>query len=155
MPPTLLITNEQAINRCTLYQAQSINYKIRLCENFVPTATTTRAQLLAAEANFSGYPAGGYPAYNWSGVYAVPTGGAYIQSPQVQVAPNEVLGAPVNVTAFWIDANETALPNGTNVANIAMLTGVFNPAVSMQYPTDGFPLAVPDFEGIPSTITIT
>ena len=78
--------NSGAIFLCDLCQAAFANSKLRLfTSGYVPSPTETLADLLAVEATFSGYPAGGYTLGTWSAGLLDPVGGAGTSSPQTDV----------------------------------------------------------------------
>ncbi len=140
MPNSVLVTQEQALNRATVIQAKLAGTVLRLVQNFTPAYLTNRTQLLASEANFAGYPTGGYNLANWTGPGLSPSTGAILTSPQVIVAPNVSNNVTNNLTALWIET--------TGNSPVTLLTGIINPTITVLAPTDQFPLIVQDVEGL-------
>lgn len=140
MANSLLVTNEQAINRAELLQTTLLNSVLRLLQNYTPAMNDNRAVLLANEANFTGYPAGGYNLTAWVGPALPGTGGASITSILVNVVPagNNVIVN--NISGFWVETPPTA--------NVTYLTGVFSPFIPVQNTLSQFPIVVQDFEGV-------
>jgi hypothetical protein len=140
MPDYTIITQEQALNRATIFQSNLAESKLRMLQTVIVGPSTNRTTFLANEANFTGYPVGGYNLAAWAGPGLVPTGGAVITSPQVQVAVVPVNGV-VNVTnvltGYWVE----------NSSNETLLAAVYSPNRSMAVLTDQFPQAVQDIEG--------
>lgn len=137
---SLAITNEQAANRATLMKTTLADALLRLVQNLIPNQTTNRTVLLANEANFTGYPAGGYNTTNWTGPALLQTGGAVITAPSQNVIPAANNVITNNLTGWWL---ETA-----GNSPLTLLTGIINPALVVLLPTDQFPLLVQDFEGL-------
>lgn len=120
----LLNTKEGAVNLAALVQGNLALCKVRLYQSsFTPTSTSSKADFVAAEANFSGYPAGGIAMTAWLDPGFNPNGGASIQSPAIQFAlatatpivPNEIGGMWIETAAgdFW---NYGALDNPKSMA---------------------------------------
>lgn len=95
-----------------------------------PTQDTTRAQLLANEATFSGYTAGGYEVAAFNGPLNDPTSGAVLLSPPV--IPTMAVADPLVgnvITGFWYEV-------GTQVYAI----GTFPSPQAMAAPGDNIPM---------------
>jgi hypothetical protein len=142
MPDTIIITPENAVNRATLMLANLTGSKLRLVQNYTPNPTTTRDELIAAEATFSGYPAGGYATGTWTGPGIPSIGGAVLTSGVIVVV---VTGEPPytpnpNISGWWLETSgETP---------VTLLTGTFDPNRLATVPLDQFPLIIQDFEGL-------
>lgn len=142
MADQTIITFENALNRAAIVQADLAASKLRLAQNITITPATNRANLVAAECNFTGYPSGGYNLATWAGPGLGPTGGAVITSPTVQVTPAANNTIANNCTAWWVEDS----------TNRTLLTGVFNPGRNLVAPTDQFPFAVQDWEGLVASL---
>jgi hypothetical protein len=143
MANALLVTNEQAINRALLLQSTLAASKLRVLQNYTPAYTDTRATLIANEATFTGYPAGGYTLTAWTGPALPGTGGSSITSPIVVVAPTTGNTIANDISGFWVEASTT----GT----LDYLTGTISPFVHVLNPVDQFPIVVQDYEGVAVT----
>jgi hypothetical protein len=150
MPDTIIISTENSLNRAEIMQTELIASKLRFVQApYVPSLASNRTALLAAEANFSGYPTGGYNLATWAGPGLVSTGGAIITSPAVQVAgaANESVNGVLNVgntlTGWWTETAD----------NVTLITAAFAPNRSMNLLTDQFPYLVQDVEGAVSPPT--
>lgn len=140
MANSLLVTNEQAINRATLVQTALAASVLRLIQNYVPSYTDNRTVLLANEANFTGYTNGGYNVSGWSGPILPGTGGAALTSPLVNVSPSANNTVTNNISGFWVET--------TGNSPLTLLTGIINPPVPVLASTTGFPIVVQDYEGV-------
>lgn len=143
MANSLLVTNEQAENRAALLQSTLANSKLRLLQSYAPAYTDNRTVLETHEANFTGYPSGGYNLTAWTGPALPGTGGSSITSPIVIVAPASNNTIANNITGFWVET-------GGN-APLAYLTGVISPGNVVTSPLDQFPIVVQDYEGVAVT----
>jgi hypothetical protein len=141
MANALMITNEQAVNRATVIKATFASGQLRLLANYTPNYTDNRAVLLSNEANFTGYPAGGYNVAAWTGPALPGSGGSSITSPIVTVEPASNNTITNNISGFWYEVN---------VANVTStyLTGTFQPYLPVTTPLDQFPIVVQDYEGL-------
>jgi hypothetical protein len=117
-----LLQTELALAKVRLYQFGEIT----------PSIATTRAQLVAAEADYTGYTAGGIELTAFFNALANPIGGHSIDSPKVQFAPASPFTVGNTVGGFWV---ETA-------AGDLITVGTFPNAVSMSAEGNGFPLSV-------------
>jgi hypothetical protein len=140
MAANLIVTNEMALNRAAILQTALAGSVLRLLQNFSPSPTTNRAVLEANEANFTGYPAGGYNLTAWTGPALPGTGGAAITSPSVIVAPNVANNVTNNLSGFWIES--------TGNTPLTYLAASFTPVIPVLVPTDQFPIIVQDIEGV-------
>jgi hypothetical protein len=140
MADATIITFENSLNRATIFQTQLADSKLRMLQNILVGPGTNRTTLLANEDNFTGYPTGGYNLAAWAGPGLVPTGGAVLTSPQVQVEVvpvNGVVAVTNQLTGWWVETTNGA----------TLIAGSFSPNRSMAVPTDQFPLTVQDIEG--------
>lgn len=97
---------------------------------FVPTESSTQAELEAEETAFDGYPAGGYALAAFTGPLNDPVGGVILTSPLKTVAYGPAAVPPVtgNLGGYWIeDANG-------NVRSV----GIYDPPRPMAAVGDGF-----------------
>jgi hypothetical protein len=106
--------------------------KLRLCQfPLVIGQSTTKAEMVAAEANFDGYPAGGYTLSTWGDPLTYPGGGAVITSPAVTPTYGPAGAPPVgnSISAWWIEDSIGGIRTAGN----------FDPARPMSATGDGFP----------------
>jgi len=77
--------------------------KIRLFKNSlgVPTVNTLKADFEAEEADFTGYPAGGYDITDMLPVMPAPGGGVVITSNKVNVSYTS--GDPNTIGGYWVE----------------------------------------------------
>jgi hypothetical protein len=101
---TLLYTNAGALFLATLVQTALAASKVRLFQNGMVTIspTTTKADLVAAEASFTGYTAGGYAIATWLSPILAPEGGYSIQSPLVQADTASPYTVGNVIGGYWI-----------------------------------------------------
>lgn len=72
--------------------------------NFVPTVSTTKAELQAAECDFDGYDNTGVTITNFNTPLLDPAGGASIQSPIIQIPwTHDTLDVGNIVRGFWLE----------------------------------------------------
>jgi hypothetical protein len=110
-------------------QTALANSKLRLFQDsLVTNLNTTRAQLVAAEADYSGYVAATMVAFG--DPYAPAIGGAAINSPEEQFMPTDPVTIPNNIGGAWI---ETA---GGDLVVIDQ----FPESIAISEPTDAIPL---------------
>lgn len=93
-----------------LVQAELEASKLRLWQVglLTPSIATTRTQLLAAEATYTGYAAGGVELDAWFAPLNNVLGGSSIDSPKVQFAPASPYTVVNSIGGAWI---ETATPD--------------------------------------------
>lgn len=136
MPDTQLYTQEAAARKVVLIIASIALSKLRLFkEGLSVTQFTTKALLVAAECDFSGYTAGGYTLTAWTGPITASGGGAIETSPMTNVAfvdpdPDPVVGNAVG--GWWV---EDATGN-------VRVVGTYSPVRLIQGPGDGFSVVV-------------
>jgi len=123
------------------FQTHLAASKLRLfVSGYVPSPTEVLADLVANEATFSGYTAGGYPLSSWAGPNYNPGGGSQVNAPQVQVdfvAPGS--GVPVtNNVAGWF-----LVDSGGNL----IADGIFASPIPLTVTGDGFPITISIFAG--------
>jgi hypothetical protein len=139
MADATLVTNENAVNRATVIQTPLTNARLRLLDSYIPQITDNRTVLLANEANFTGYPSGGYN-ISFAGPSLISGAGAWLNSNVATVAPaaNNTLSA--NLSGWWVESSANTPQT--------LLTGVFNPTRTVTTPLDQFPLIITDVEGL-------
>jgi hypothetical protein len=140
VPDNTLITQEAALNRATILQTALAASKLRLCVGITPNPATTAAELIAAEATFSGYTSGGYALATWAGPGKTSTGAGVITAPTIQIKIVPPMSGPIvgnMLSGWWIET-------GTGEV---LLVGSWDPARPMNVVTDQFPFAVQDVEG--------
>lgn len=123
------------------FQTHMAASKLRLfVAGYSPQPNETLADLVAVEATFSGYPAGGYALPTWTGPNYSPAGGSQVNAPQQQVdftAPGS--GVPVtNNVAGWFVVDSL----GNLIAD-----GLFDTVIPMVITGDGFPITISLFAG--------
>lgn len=134
-------TRQAGLRKATLIITSLALSFLRLTKGpFIPTAFTTRDELLAAEADYDGYPAGGFPLAAWTGPTADPNGGAVLTSPLVNATYGPAGDPPVgnSISGFWV---EDATSN-------VRLVGVFDPPRSLAELNQGFPIVVQIVEAV-------
>lgn len=115
--------------------------KLRLfVAGYQPNLNDTLADLVAVEATFSGYPAGGYSLATWSAALFNPVGGSQTVAPQTDVlftAPGS--GSPVTQTlGGWFLVSS---------GGILVADGLFDTPIPMVQNGDGFPITMALFAG--------
>lgn len=126
-----VVTNEAAINLLTKKQTDLANCKIRLWQNTYPalSANTTKAQLVTAEATYTGYAAIVVAAI--PNPYLVPGQGGNLQIPTQQFQPT---GTAVSnlIRGWWVE-----LATGEIV-----LAAQFDSDIAMGDVTNAIPLDI-------------
>jgi hypothetical protein len=107
---------------------------IRLFDNsFVPDSGATRAELVAAETTFVGYPVGGYQISEFAGAVNAPLGGAIVTSNLVNVA--YASGAAVVIGGYWVEDDATPTPLVREIF-------IYDPPRNLGVVGDGWPIVV-------------
>lgn len=135
MPDTQLYTQQSAQRKANVIIGSLENSKLRLFRDTLSlTQFTTRAQLVAAECNFDGYPSGGYELSAFTGPILDQNGGSVLTSPLVNPAYGEPSDPPVGnqVGGWWIEDEDE------NVR----VAGAYNPTRPIQVEGDGFAIVV-------------
>lgn len=136
MPDRSIYTNEAALKEGNVVALSIANSeadpdplvgKIRLFNStLTPDSTTTKEQMVEAETELGGYPAGGYDVDDMVAAQMVSGGGVVITTPTVNVAytvaPGEALGGG------WLEDHEG------DVRQVY----IFDPPRSVQNAGDGF-----------------
>lgn len=134
------VNNEAAVARATRLKTAWATSKLRLVQSpAIPDQNWTKAQLVAAEATFNNYTAGGYAITAFTGPQKVSGGGQIITGPTISPTVDNGEDPPVTntITAWWLEAS------GGGVEMI----GVLEVPVPMQNDGDGFTIVVQDVEG--------
>jgi hypothetical protein len=140
MPAIQLVTLEGAAVKAAEIQTAFALSLLRLFkEGFTPSQFTTRAELLANECDFDGYPAGGYALTAWEDPLVAGGGGYVITSPLTMIVYGPAGDPPTgnSVGGWWVE----------DAADAVRLVGTFDPVRSMTEVGDGFPLIIQDVEG--------
>lgn len=141
MPDIQLYTNEAAMAKATVLKTNLALSKLRLFQTgVVIDRFTTKAQLVAAEATFDGYPAGGYALTAWTGPIQPQSGGAVITAPLINPAFSTPSDPPVTntVTGWWVE----------DAAGSVRLLGTYDPGRLMTKVGDGWPVVVQILEAV-------
>ena len=131
MPDNQLYTQEAALAKATEIKAALALSKLRLIkEGLALNQFTTKAAMVAVEADFDGYTAGGYTLTAWSGPLYAAGGGAVITSPLVNVAFSTPSDPPVtnSIGGWWIE----------DASGDVRTCGNFDPPKLLQAVGDGF-----------------
>jgi hypothetical protein len=143
MADYFLYTKQAATEKATVIKTSLATSKLRLFQApLVPTQFTTKAQLVAAEADFTGYTPGGYPIAAWLGPTNNPAGGAVINTPSVNVLvaapedPDPLVGNTIG--GFWIE----------DTSGDVRVVGVYGPTRPLLLVGDGFVEVVAIVEGL-------
>jgi hypothetical protein len=122
-----IYTNEAALAEAADVKDALALSLLRLFNNtLVPTSTTTKADLVAAETALVGYPAGGYPITAFTGPLLASGGGALITSPLIAVA--YASGASASIGGGWIE----------DAGGAVRAVFIFDPARTLSVVGDGF-----------------
>ena len=124
-----------SLNVAGYVQTALATSKLRLfISTYAPSPTETLAEVVAAEATFSGYTAGGYPLATFGAPTNGPIGGASTPSPQIDVAYVPPESDPVSNTLggwFIVDTGGNLIADGT-----------FNAPIPMTQLGNGFPITI-------------
>jgi len=117
-----------------LVQTELEASKLRLWQDGLisPSIATTRAQLVTAEATYTGYTATGVELDAWFNPLINPLGGSSIDSPKVQFAPASPYTVTNVVGGFWVE----------DATGILVCIGTFTEPIPMGAAGQGFPLSV-------------
>lgn len=124
-----LYTAEAAIKKASVIKTNLASSKLRLVKaGTVVGVGTTKAAMVAAEADFSNYTAGGYTLSAWTGPSNAQGGGANLLSPLVVITYDPGQNEPVanSIGAWWIE----------DAAGSVRLAGNFDPPRPMAEVTD-------------------
>lgn len=134
MADLTIYTNEGAHANASRQQTFEALSKVRLFQSGMVelSPATVKADLEAAEATFSGYPAGGIAITAFLSPILAPEGGYAIQSPTVQFATDDPTTTPNLIGGFWLES----------AAGAVILATQFNTPVPMQVPGQGLPVSV-------------
>lgn len=140
MPDITLYTREGALAKATEIKTALALSKLRCFKDgFTPTSFTTKAELVAQECAFDGYPAGGYTLTAFSGPVFDPNGGAVITSPIANVVYGPAEDPPVTDTVggYWIE----------DASGDVRVVRKFETARGLSAVGDGFPVVEQIVEG--------
>ncbi len=129
-----LTTQEGALRQAALMITSLAMSKLLLLKGPITlTEFTTKAALLALQADFSGYTAGGYSIASWTGPTKAPGGGGLISSSLVNIVivppedPDPIVGN--TLYGWWIQ----------DATGNVRQAGVFDPPRPMNEVSDQFP----------------
>lgn len=140
MPDTQFYTKEAALAKAEDIKTALAVAKLRLFQSsLVPNSATTRVQLLAAEANFDGYTAGGYTLTAWTGPNINLGGGAILTAPLANPAFSAPSDPPVTnvIGGGWVE----------DAANAVRFVFTYDPPRNMLQVGDGWPIVAQIVEG--------
>jgi hypothetical protein len=125
---TLEANIQDATERQTAFAAS----KVRLFKStLIPTPSTTKAEFVAAEADYTDYPAGGEAIATWLAPILNPAGGASISAPTVQFDVTTANPPDTNlIGGAWLE----------DAAGKVRLVMPFAAPVPMEVQGQGFPL---------------
>lgn len=122
------------LDQAATARARLANSKLLLFKSdFIPSFSTTLAEVLAHQADFDGYPAGGATLVQWSAPILIPGAGAGISSPEVQFVFNGGGSGQQNLIGGY--AVVTA-------DNVLYYVGTFPEPYPFQVPGQGTPLTL-------------
>lgn len=123
-----------AIELATNVQTVLAASKLRLwVAGFAPTVTTTKAEFVAEEADFSGYPAGGITITAFADPILDPNGGASINGGVQQfVVVTATPIVPNSIGGWWLEDS----------AGVVWYFGALDSPKNMQVVGDGLPLSI-------------
>lgn len=132
MPAIVIYTQQAANTKATAIKTALALSKLRLIQStLTPNKNTLKVDMVAAEATFNGYPAGGYTLTAWSGPVNNPGSGAIITPPAVNPTWSNPDPDPVvsnSIGGWWV---EDATGN-------VRLVGTFDQPIPMGQEGDGF-----------------
>lgn len=107
MPQQLFYANQGLEVIASAVGSRLANGKIRLFKSgFTPNITTTQADLVAEEANYTGYAPGGLDVVGWAGPYLAPEGGMSIQTASFTFTTGAPTTVPNLIGGYWIETEE-------------------------------------------------
>jgi len=116
-----------------LVRAELALSKLRLFQDgFVPSVSTVSADLVAAEADYTGYTAGGETITAWLAPLLNPLGGASIDMPTEQFAAVAPYTVGNVIGGWWIE----------DAAGVVYAIGTFAEPIPVGAAGQGFPMAV-------------
>lgn len=125
--------NSACLHIASLVQLDLEDSKLRLFKESGPSVGvgTTRAELLAAEADYTGYPAGGAAIAAFLNPLLNPAGGAGIDWPTVQFAAASPYTVGNVIKGWWIE----------NAGGDLIACGQFPSSIAILGAGSGFPLS--------------
>jgi len=127
-----LYTRQAAMEKATVIKTSLATSKVRFFQSTLSVSqNTTKVELVAAEADFSGYTAAGYALTAWGGPVKNAAGGAIITSPAISPAvtdpdPDPIVGNTLG--GWWVE----------DTSGDVRLVGVFDQPIPMNAVGDGF-----------------
>jgi hypothetical protein len=124
MPDTQFYTRQSAFTKAGKSKATLALSKLRFTQDpYTPSAFSTKVELLAAEATYDGYTAGGLVLTAWSGPDTNAGGGAAINSPYINAPYGPAGDPPVTniITGWWVEL----------AAGDVWVVGTFSPTINM------------------------
>lgn len=140
-------TREAAITKATEIKTALAVSKVRYFKApFVPSAFTTKAQLVEQECDFDGYVAAGYAVAAWNGPQNDPAGGAVISTPALNPTYGPAGDPPVtnDVGGYWVE----------DTSGDVRYVFVYNPSRPMAVVGDGWTTVAALIEGRNAVIPI-
>lgn len=132
MPAIQIYTRQAAVAKANVIKTTLALSKMRLFKSTLSAnVNTTKDQLVAAEADFSGYTAGGYTLTAWTGPVNNPGSGSIITSPAINpafAAPAEDPPVGNSLGGWWVEL----------AAGGVWLVGTFDEPITMNENGDGF-----------------
>ena len=123
--------NAVALTICSPDATPPIVGKVRLFNaTLVPTVLTTKDELIAAEAAFTGYPAGGYTLGEFNPAILATGGGAVVYAPTIPV--QYTAGDPSSIGGYWVEGE----------SGLVRLVYSYAPARQLAVAGDGWPIVV-------------
>lgn len=134
MPTQLFYPRDSVLAQAADAQARLAGSKLRLWKSGLNVSfSTARVELLASEADFDGYPAGGATLTAWGTPMLAPVQAALTAAPQTNFAAGAGVGNNGNVIGgFWV---ETAAGDLWIICQLPE-------AVPMQVPGQGLPITM-------------
>jgi hypothetical protein len=130
----IFYTNAACLQNAAEKQTALALSKVRLfISTLIPSVSTVKDDLTAAEADYTGYTAGGEVITAWLDPLLDPSGGASITAPTVQFDWVGALPGTSNlIGGFWLE----------DAAGNVRLVGTFAQPIPMEGPGQGFPLNI-------------
>lgn len=132
MPAIVIYTRQAANTKASAIKTALALSKLRLIQAILtPNVNTTKAAMVAAEADFSGYTAGGYTLTAWVGPVNNVGSGAIITPPAISpvfVDPDPDPVVSNSIGGWWVE----------DAAGNVRLVGTFDAPIAMGQVGNGF-----------------